>query len=148
MWAIFGRVATLQSRKFHSLRKPGVSGLRAGLQILSRSPSSLVCPSMDSSLAGGESEAQAGLDESVLNDSLPVPAVPDEEPFPEPKSKPLNFENFYQSSRGFTLRPRRQRFKYSLDLNRNLNTLAARMRKAKKCSTERVSQTPRRSRRD
>lgn len=83
----------------YSLLKPGVSGLRDGLvHILSRSPSSLVCPSMDSSFAGGDSEAHAGLDESVRNDSLPVPFVLDEL-FPEPNSKPLNLENFYQSSR-------------------------------------------------
>jgi hypothetical protein len=84
---------------FHSLRNPGVSGLLLGLQSLSRSPSSLVCPSIDSSLAGGDNEAQAGLDESVRKDSLPVPFVTAEELFPEPKSKPLNLENFYKSSR-------------------------------------------------
>lgn len=84
--------------KQNSLRKPGVSGLLAGLWILSRSPSSLVCPSIDSSFAGGDSDAHAGLDESVRNDSLPVP-VPADELLPEPKSKPLNLENFYQSSR-------------------------------------------------
>lgn len=88
---------TFEVKKFiYSLLKPGVSGLRAGLQILSRSPSSLVCPSIDSSLAGGESDAQAGLDESVRNDSLPAPPVL-VELFPEPNSKPLNFENFYRS---------------------------------------------------
>lgn len=83
----------------HSLLKPGVSGLRDGLQILSRSPSSLVCPSIDSSFAGGDNEAHAGLEESVRNDSLPVPPVPADELLPEPNSKPLNLENFYQSSR-------------------------------------------------
>jgi hypothetical protein len=88
---------------FHSLRNPGVSGLLLGLHNLSRSPSSLVCPSIDSSLAGGDNEAQAGLEESVRKDSLPV--VPAEELFPDPKSKPLNLENFYQSSR-FTWAPR------------------------------------------
>jgi hypothetical protein len=84
---------------FNSLLNPGVSGLRLGLQSLSRSPSSLVCPSIDSSFAGGDNEAHAGLDESVRKDSLPVPPVPADELFPEPKSKPLNLENFYQSSR-------------------------------------------------
>lgn len=85
---------------FDSRLNPGVSGLLDGLQILSRSPSSLVCPSIDSSFAGGDKEAQAGLEESVRKDSLPVPPVPaDDELFPEPKSKPLNLENFYQSSR-------------------------------------------------
>lgn len=59
---------------------------------------------MDSSLAGGDNEAHAGLDESVRKDSLPVPPVPADELFPEPKSKPLNLENFYQSSR-FTRLP-------------------------------------------
>lgn len=101
------RVAVQQCRCFwcvHSLLKPGVSGLRAGLWFRSRSPSSLVCPSIDSSLTGGDSDAQAGLDESVRNDSLPVP--PDEL-LPEPKSKPLNLENFYQSSR-ITRNPQRQ----------------------------------------
>lgn len=91
--------------QFHSLLKPGVSGLRAGLQILSRSPSSLVCPSIDSSFTGGDSEAHAGLDESVRNDSLPVPPLVADELFPEPKSKPLNFENFYRSSRFSLLLP-------------------------------------------
>lgn len=95
---------------FHSLLNPGVSGLRLGLQSLSRSPSSLVCPSIDSSLTGGDNEAHAGLDESVRNDSLPVPPVPADELFPEPKSKPLNLENFYQSSR-FTRFPRKSSFK-------------------------------------
>lgn len=90
---------------FHSRLNPGVSGLRDGLQILSRSPSSLVGPSIDSSFAGGDNEAQAGLDESVRNDSLPVPPVPDEELFPGPKSKPLNLENFYQLSRIITTIP-------------------------------------------
>jgi hypothetical protein len=61
-----------------------------------------VCPSIDSSLAGGEREAQAGLDESVRNESLPVPPVPPDELLPEPNSKPLNLENFYQSSRVIT----------------------------------------------
>uniref|UniRef100_A0A8W7PUQ3 Uncharacterized protein n=1 Tax=Anopheles coluzzii TaxID=1518534 RepID=A0A8W7PUQ3_ANOCL len=47
----------------------------------SRSPSSLVWPSSDSSLAGGDSDVQAGLDESVRKDSDPEPD--------EPNSKPL-----------------------------------------------------------
>lgn len=38
----------------------------------SRSPSSLVCASSDSSLTGGDNDVQAGLDESVRNDSLPL----------------------------------------------------------------------------
>lgn len=80
-------------KDIYSLRKPGVSGLRDGLQILSRSPSSLVCPSIDSSFAGGDNEAHAGLDESVRNDSLPPPPVL-VELFPEPNNKPLNLENF------------------------------------------------------
>lgn len=42
----------------------------------SRSPSSLVWPSRDSSLTGGESDAHAGLDESVRNDSLPLNKTP------------------------------------------------------------------------
>lgn len=53
-------------------RNPGASGLCSGLHILSRSPSSLVCASIDSSLTGGDRELQAGLDESVRNDSLPL----------------------------------------------------------------------------
>lgn len=52
---------------------------------------------MDSSLAGGEREAQAGLEESVRKDSLPPPPVL-VELLPEPNSKPLNLENFYQSA--------------------------------------------------
>lgn len=85
---------------FHSLLKPGVSGLLFGLKILSRSPSSLVCPSIDSSFVGGERLAQAGLDESVRNESLPVPPPPPPElPLPAddellPNSRPLNLENF------------------------------------------------------
>lgn len=76
-------------KDIYSLLKPGVSGLLVGLSILSRSPSSLVCPSIDSSFAGGDNDAQAGLEESVRYDSLPVPA-----PLPDPNSKPLNLENF------------------------------------------------------
>lgn len=59
--------------KQYSRLNPCVSGLFAGLQFLSRSPSSLVCPSNDSSLTGGDNEVHAGLDESVRNDSLLVP---------------------------------------------------------------------------
>lgn len=59
----------------NSRLNPGVSPglLRDGLHIRSRSrsPSSLVCPSMDSSFVGGESDVQAGLEESVRYDSLP-----------------------------------------------------------------------------
>jgi hypothetical protein len=130
----------------HSLLKPGVSGLLAGLCILSRSPSSLVCPSIDSSFAGGDSEAQAGLDESVRKESLPVPPVPLDELLPEPKSKPLNLENFYQSSR-ITTTPAAAP-KYSLDLNRNPNTLEERKQKAVRDSTEMVSRKLRRFRMD
>jgi hypothetical protein len=84
----------------HSLLNPGVSGLRFGLKILSRSPSSLVCPSIDSSFVGGDNDAQAGLDESVRNESLPVPVppLPVDELLPDPNNRPLNLENFYQSS--------------------------------------------------
>lgn len=53
-------------------RNPGTSGERSGLQIRSRSPSSLVWASSDSSLTGGDNDVQAGLDESVRNDSLPL----------------------------------------------------------------------------
>lgn len=56
--------------------KPGVSGLLSGLQIRSLSPSSLVCPSSDSSFTGGDNELQAGDDESVRNDSLPLNSTP------------------------------------------------------------------------
>lgn len=60
----------------HLRRKPAVpSGLRSGLQIRSRSPSSLVCASCDSSLTGGDNDAQAGDDESVRNDSLPLNSI-------------------------------------------------------------------------
>lgn len=58
----------------NSRLNPGVSGLRDGLQMRSRSRSlsSLVlCPSRDSSFVGGDRLVQAGLDESVRNDSLP-----------------------------------------------------------------------------
>lgn len=55
----------------NSRLNPGGSGLRDGLHIRSRSPSSLVlCPSMDSSLVGGERLVQAGLEESVRNGSF------------------------------------------------------------------------------
>jgi hypothetical protein len=50
---------------------------------------------MDSSFAGGEREAHAGEEESVRKDSLPPPPVL-VELFPEPNSKPLNLENFFQ----------------------------------------------------
>lgn len=62
--------------RFYSRLKPGVSGDRSGLQIRSRSPSSLVCPSSDSSFTGGDNEVHAGLDESVRNDSLPLNKIP------------------------------------------------------------------------
>lgn len=57
-------------------RNPGASGERSGLQMRSRSPSSLVCASSDSSFTGGESDVHAGLDESVRNDSLPLNKIP------------------------------------------------------------------------
>lgn len=55
--------------------KPGTSGLRSGLQIRSRSPSSLVCPSRDSSFTGGDNDVHAGLEESVRKDSLPLNSI-------------------------------------------------------------------------
>lgn len=55
--------------------KPGTSGLRSGLQIRSRSPSSLVCPSSDSSFTGGDNDVHAGLEESVRKDSLPLNSI-------------------------------------------------------------------------
>lgn len=73
----------------HDLRlNPGVSGLRSGgLHIRSLSPSSLVCPSNDSSFTGGDNDVHAGLDESVRNDSLLVPPPFDDVPFvPLPKT--------------------------------------------------------------
>lgn len=57
-------------------RKPDASGERSGLQMRSRSPSSLVCASNDSSLTGGDNDVHAGLDESVRNDSLPLNKIP------------------------------------------------------------------------
>lgn len=57
-------------------RNPGASGERSGLQMRSRSPSSLVCASSDSSFTGGDSDVHAGLDESVRNDSLPLNKIP------------------------------------------------------------------------
>jgi hypothetical protein len=88
---------------------------------------------MDSSLAGGDNEAQAGLEESVRNDSLPPPPVP-VELLPEPNSKPLNFENFYQSAIlncGNTISA-----KYSLDRAQSLNTLAVQRQMELKYLTE------------
>lgn len=56
----------------NSRLNPGGSGLRDGLHIRSRSPSSLVLwPSIDSSFVGGERLVQAGLEESVRYGSLP-----------------------------------------------------------------------------
>lgn len=63
-------------RKQYSRRNPDASGERSGLQMRSRSPSSLVCASSDSSLTGGDNDVQAGLDESVRNDSLPLNRIP------------------------------------------------------------------------
>lgn len=57
-------------------RNPGASGERSGLQMRSRSPSSLVWASSDSSLTGGDNDVHAGLDESVRNDSLPLNKIP------------------------------------------------------------------------
>lgn len=71
----------------HSRLNPGVlSGLRSGVQIRSRwSPSSLVCPSIDSSLTGGDMEWHAGLEDSeVRKDSLAPPPPPDPGPDPPP----------------------------------------------------------------
>lgn len=42
----------------------------------SRSPSSLVWPSSDSSFTGGDSDVHTGLDESVRNDSFPLNSIP------------------------------------------------------------------------
>lgn len=69
-------IATIKIASYNSRLKPEASGERSGLQIRSRSPSSLVCASNDSSFTGGESDVHAGLDESVRNDSLPLNKIP------------------------------------------------------------------------
>lgn len=60
----------------YSRLNPDASGDRSGLQMRSRSPSSLVWPSSDSSLTGGDSDVHTGLDESVRNDSFPLNSIP------------------------------------------------------------------------
>uniref|UniRef100_A0A182LWN6 Uncharacterized protein n=1 Tax=Anopheles culicifacies TaxID=139723 RepID=A0A182LWN6_9DIPT len=109
-------------KAFHLRRNPGVSGLRSGLQIRSRSrsPSSLVWPSSDSSLAGGDSDVQAGLDESVRKDSEPDPD--------EPNSSPLE-KIFYDQLEGNMVhhgyRSPTDAMAHLLDRCRNLNISVA-----------------------